>query len=185
MISILIVLARVSVGALFLFAGWIKLRAGVSHFFSDLLAYDLLPLPATKLLASVLPLVEVVIGGLLIVGFLTPVVTTIGMFMLLVFTGAVAIALLRHKEISCGCFGRQVNIQQERWIIFSRNIVMLTVLGVTLTQKPTVFAFDTLFLSETKYVWWFSSIGIIFCLLIIYLFMRWYQGKKETSTTSI
>lgn len=98
-----VTLLRVGLGVLFIAAAWPKLQdpagfaAAVSH-------YRLLPEPAERVLALVLPPLEMLVGVCLVLGVLDAGASALVLAMMLVFTGAVGIALARGLDISCGCF---------------------------------------------------------------------------------
>lgn len=120
-------IGRLLVGAILLIAGAAKLRAGQSRFLKDILAYELLPHWASYLLAHWLPAIEVLTGGLLIVGLFAPLAPIAGFTLLLVFAGAVGLALWRGKEINCGCFGT-TNRAKAQWKIVYRNLALMAML---------------------------------------------------------
>ncbi len=87
--------ARLIVGGVLLVAGLAKIRSGPTRFLQAIVGYDLLPRPLAALMASALPWLEVLVGGLLLLGWWTPLAALLGAGLLLVFAGAVAISLLR------------------------------------------------------------------------------------------
>ena len=79
--------------------------------------FQLLPLPFVKVVAAVLPGIELLAGGVLVIGALaalrrapqdpgayTKAAAWIAAGLLTVFIGALAINLLRGLEMDCGCF---------------------------------------------------------------------------------
>jgi uncharacterized membrane protein YphA (DoxX/SURF4 family) len=96
---------RLGLGGLLVVAGALKLRAPVA-FATEIANYQLLPALAPYL-AAVLPVVELVIGGALV---LAPRAwrraAALGALALLAaFTVAVGSAFFRRINIDCGCFG--------------------------------------------------------------------------------
>jgi uncharacterized membrane protein YphA (DoxX/SURF4 family) len=77
--------ARIVVGLLFIVAGWSKLRAGESFFLRTVLAYELLPQSLSLAVARSLPLVEVVIGSMLLLGLLIQPFAYLGLALLILF----------------------------------------------------------------------------------------------------
>ena len=98
-----VTLLRVALGVLFLLAAWPKLQdpegfaTAVSH-------YRMLPQPVERIVALVLPPLEMIVGVCLIVGVLDAGASVIVLALMGVFTVAVAAALGRGLDISCGCF---------------------------------------------------------------------------------
>ena len=109
----LLVLGRVALGLIFLVAAYTKFHFngnwhfGDYHFFFAMAidSYNMLPLWAVELMARVLPILEAVLGALLISGLGLRWVASITSALLLVFIGAMTRALILHIQIKCGCFG--------------------------------------------------------------------------------
>ena len=109
----LLATGRVVLGLVFLVAAYTKLHFnggwhfGDYHFFFAMAidSYNMLPLWAVELMARVLPILEVVLGALLISGLGLRWVASITSALLLVFIGAMTRALILHIQIKCGCFG--------------------------------------------------------------------------------
>src|SRR3977135_2922048 len=76
---------RIALGAIFVYAGYVKLRDPWQLFAAGIASYEILPMWAVKIVAQTLPWFEVLIGLLLMVGrwFQTSTVST--SFLLLVF----------------------------------------------------------------------------------------------------
>ena len=103
---VVLMVLRVLLGALFVYAGALKL-ADVSGFVEEITNYRLFPQLA-PLLGTVLPAVEVVAGFALVAGPKTwrPPAALLVLALLVMFTVAVTSAWLRHIDVSCGCFGK-------------------------------------------------------------------------------
>src|SRR4051812_18303092 len=101
-----VILLRVVLGLIFVYAGYIKLKDPWQLFAASIVSYDLVPLWMAEWTAKILPWLEVAGGAGLLVGwrFLPP--ASIGTaLLLLVFNTLVWRAFLQGKEIDCGCFG--------------------------------------------------------------------------------
>jgi len=109
----LLATGRVVLGLVFLVAAYTKLHFNGSWHFGDyhfffamaIDSYNMLPLWAVELMARVLPILEAVLGALLISGLGLRWVASITSALLLVFIGAMTRALILHIQIKCGCFG--------------------------------------------------------------------------------
>jgi putative oxidoreductase len=109
----LLLLGRVALGLVFLVAAYTKLHFNGSWHFADyhfffamaIDSYNMLPLWAVELMARFLPLLEAVLGALLIAGLGLRWAASITSALLLVFIGAMTRALILHIQIKCGCFG--------------------------------------------------------------------------------
>ncbi len=96
---------RLGLGGLLVVAGALKLRAPVA-FATEIANYQLLPALAPYV-AAVLPVVELVIGGALVVAprAWRRAAALGALALLAAFTVAVGAAFFRRINIDCGCFG--------------------------------------------------------------------------------
>ncbi len=97
-------LARLVTGGVWLFAGLLKLPDPAESV-RAVRAYDLLPESWVTLVGYLLPLVEVVVGLLLLAGLLTRGAAVISSLLQVAFIIGIASAWSRGLEIDCGCFG--------------------------------------------------------------------------------
>lgn len=171
-------LGRLAVGGLFVLAGWSKLRASPSRFLEVLLAYDLLPRAVTAWFAEAVPLGEVTVGCFLILGLFTPLAALAAAFLLVVFTSAVGTALVRNKDINCGCFGGHRRIQSQRWVILSRNSASLLALALVAPSGARLVALDQALPLSMGMAWW--SAGLV-ALLGFSLLLR---GVSQTDAAA-
>ncbi len=104
--AFLALVARVYLAVVFLMACYHKLLDPAA-FALDIATYQIMPLATVNLMAIVLPWVELVAGLMLLVGFRVRAGALLVAGMMTVFTLAVAIALSRGLEMSCGCFASQ------------------------------------------------------------------------------
>jgi len=110
---VLLVLGRVVLGAIFLYAAYSKLYFDGAwhlhdyHFFFAMAidSYKMLPLSVVEWMARILPWFELLLGALLIVGIGLRWAGSITTALLLVFIGAMTRAKILGLEINCGCFG--------------------------------------------------------------------------------
>jgi uncharacterized membrane protein YphA (DoxX/SURF4 family) len=135
---VLLVVGRVALGAVFLYAAYSKLYFdGAWHlrdyqfFFAMAIdSYKMLPLMVVKWMASILPWFELLLGGLLIAGAGVRWVGSITSVLLLVFIGAMTRAKILGLEINCGCFG---NNEKLGWATLARDSSLLILaLAVTI-----------------------------------------------------
>jgi uncharacterized membrane protein YphA (DoxX/SURF4 family) len=104
-LKILQIVLRVALGAIFIYAGWVKLQEQWQLFAADIAAYELLPMWAVKVVARTLPWFEVVLGLVLISGFFMRISSTLVSGLLGVFFALIVRAYIQGKQINCGCFG--------------------------------------------------------------------------------
>jgi uncharacterized membrane protein YphA (DoxX/SURF4 family) len=97
-------LLRLVVGCVWIVAGVIKLPHPQSSV-TAVRAYQLLPTGWTDLVGHLLPLFEVLIGVLLVLGLFTRVAAVASTLLQLAFVIGIASVWSRHIAINCGCFG--------------------------------------------------------------------------------
>ena len=128
-------LLRIALGAVFVYAAWVKLRDPWELFALAINSYQILPLKAVEFVARTLPWFELAIGLMLIAGRGLRISAAATSLLLLVFFGLIVRAYAKGMEISCGCFG---NNEPITWLTMLRDGSMLA--GSLLL---TVFAFRT------------------------------------------
>lgn len=101
----LVLIGRLLLGAVFLYAAYTKLRQPSMLFALSIDSYQLLPPAGVVLVARTLPWVELSLGVLLIAGFWLRYVAAAATTMLLVFFGIMVRSHLKGLGIDCGCFG--------------------------------------------------------------------------------
>jgi hypothetical protein len=115
-------------GAVLSMAGITKL-ADLQSFFTAISQYNLLPFQLIVGFGWVILMVEISVGGLLVMGFYTGPCCAIAAILFIGFSLAVAVNLLRgRRDISCGCFGTYGSTIS--WSLVFRNIILA---GLALT----------------------------------------------------
>ena len=138
----LLLLFRLIVGFVFLYAGILKISDPEG--FSDAINnYDLLPLISVNFFAIILPWIELVAGLFLLFGVLVKENSFIITVLLIVFILAIVISLGRGLNIECGCFGTSSGTKVGI-IKLVENIVLLS-FSLLLTK------FDSSFLGITSH----------------------------------
>jgi uncharacterized membrane protein YphA (DoxX/SURF4 family) len=97
-------LVRLGLAAVWLVAGGAKVGdlAGSGRAVN---AYDVMPYDLAKIIGAALPLVEIALGLLLLVGLATRLAAGISTGLLTVFIAGITQAWSRGLQIDCGCFG--------------------------------------------------------------------------------
>jgi uncharacterized membrane protein YphA (DoxX/SURF4 family) len=95
---------RLAVGGLFIYAGILK-ALDPAQFATDIANYRLIPWPAGAALALYLPWLEILCGGALFFKNFRPGAPLLLAALCLIFLVALASAIIRGLDISCGCFG--------------------------------------------------------------------------------
>ena len=99
---------RVILGALFLYAGIAKIVDPMG-FARSIHNYKLLPESLINVAAILLPWLEVIVGGSLLLGIGTAGGALIATALFSIFAGALTINLIRGLDIACGCFSTAAN----------------------------------------------------------------------------
>ena len=103
--KIFMLAARVVLGAVFVYAAYVKLRDPWQLFAMSIDSYRILPLNLVEIAARVIPWMELALGVLLIAGIWLQVSGSIVSLLLLTFFALMVRAYAKGMEISCGCFG--------------------------------------------------------------------------------
>lgn len=109
--SVLLLVVRLVLAGVFLYAAWMKLkdRGAVQSFAESIVGYDIIPLDRAEHLAVlasfVFPWAEALVGVALVLGAKSRAAGLLLSAMLALFTGAILSAIASGKEPSCGCFG--------------------------------------------------------------------------------
>lgn len=116
--------------AVFIVAGVLKLAAPAA-FTQDILSYRMLSETWSTFFAASLPWLEIMAGGMLFVRPFRLSASFVMVGMMTVFTLAVALALARGLDISCGCFGKAFEEYGGSGLTFLlRDLVLLTASGI-------------------------------------------------------
>ncbi|GAA3637287.1 DoxX family membrane protein [Kineosporia mesophila] len=97
-------LIRVLAGGVFLYTGWAKIQ-DIDDTIRSVRNYQLLPEAIVPTVGTALPVVELILGVLLIAGVLTHYVALFTALVSLAFFIGVSAAWARGLQIQCGCFG--------------------------------------------------------------------------------
>ncbi len=140
--SWLVILARVLIGVVFVFAGMSKLALPHAEVVAQMQQYTVIPRLLTPLIATVLPWVEVLSGAALLIGFLTTPAAWLVTVQLVSFCLLMIVVLMMGIEIEdCGCFG-QWGWQETPLQVLLRDLVMLALMWPVLTRHRDVWAVD-------------------------------------------
>ncbi len=146
--EILGLLARLVVGGVWVIAGALKLPDPAGSV-RAVRAYELLPEAVVPLVGYALPVVEIVVGLMLIAGLLTRVAAIFSALLLLAFIIGIAAAWARGLRIDCGCFGGggfdADATAQYPWEI-TRDLGLLA-LSVLVAAMPARLALDRVILA--------------------------------------
>jgi uncharacterized membrane protein YphA (DoxX/SURF4 family) len=101
----LLLVGRLILGGVFLYAGYVKLRQPWMLFAMSINSYQVVSESSTKFLAQTLPWFELALGLALLTGRVLRWSATVASALLLFFFGVMLHAYMKNLEIFCGCFG--------------------------------------------------------------------------------
>jgi uncharacterized membrane protein YphA (DoxX/SURF4 family) len=120
------VFARMVLGAVFVYASFDKMANPQA--FADIIGnYHILPAQLVNPLAIFLPWLEFLTGLFLIIGKWAEGSLLIYSTLLIIFILALAQALVRGLDISCGCFSVNPSTTSDVWLRIIEDIAMLAV----------------------------------------------------------
>jgi hypothetical protein len=122
-------------GGLLVLAGYAKAATTTSWRVEWLDSYRLLPGPVLRPAAWLLPLTEVVVGAMYVLGAFGRSGAVAAVVVLGMVTVAVVIALLRGQQVSCGCLGKVGT--QISWPVVARNLILIAAVGWTAVRGVT------------------------------------------------
>ena len=136
--SFIALAGRLYLGSLFLLACWHKILDPYA-FAVDIATYQMLPLALVNPVAIVLPWVELLSGGMLVLGLRTRAASLLVAAMLAMFTVAISVAVARGLDLSCGCFASQGAAEDPiswRTIVRDAAWLLLAIYVVRFDRRP-------------------------------------------------
>jgi uncharacterized membrane protein YphA (DoxX/SURF4 family) len=124
---------QIVIGLLFAWAALAKL-GNLGAFALQLHNFRIVPVPTENLLALTLPWIELVAALALILNVQARAGAVVVASLMVVFTGAVVLALIRGLDIECGCFGT-ADASRVGAVKVLQNVGMLVVAGIG-TLRP-------------------------------------------------
>ena len=139
------VVARLVVGGVWLVAGLLKIPDPAESV-RAVRAYQLLPESVVPTVGYALPIVEVVLGLLLLIGLLTRVAAVLSGVLLVAFVIGIAAAWARGLQIECGCFGGgggpAANASEKYPWEIARDVGLLLLSALLVWRPRTPWALD-------------------------------------------
>lgn len=133
-------LARVILGGVLLIAGALKVGHPAQSA-RAVQAYQILPFDVARLVGYGLPLVEIILGALLLAGLLTRAAAVLGTLLMLAFVIGIASAWARGLAIDCGCFGGggEIEAAKTAYPLELARDSLFTLCGAYLSWRPRSF----------------------------------------------
>jgi uncharacterized membrane protein YphA (DoxX/SURF4 family) len=127
--KVLVGMARIFVGILFIISGFVKLNDPIGfsfklqeYFGAEVLNLEFL-IPFALVIAIVIVIFELVLGIMLLIGYLPKFTLWSLLIMILFFTFLTFYSAYFHKVLDCGCFGDAIPLSP--WQSFSKDVVLL------------------------------------------------------------
>ena len=118
-----ILVLRVILSGVFIYAGGLKIESPQT-FADNIAGFQLLPNEFVNLLALSLPVFEIIVGLMLIVGFRLRIASFSVLVLSLIFAVALSSTLARGLQIDCGCFGEGEPSVFKTWLSLGRDMLM-------------------------------------------------------------
>lgn len=129
-------LLRLVLGGLLVLAGVTKL-AGFEAFRAAVAEYKVLPARIERPFATGLPVLEIALGALLLLGLGSAAAAALAAALFLSFSAAIGINLMRGRHFDCHCFGA-VQSDQIGWPALTRSL-LLAVAALTVAAGSSGF----------------------------------------------
>jgi len=117
--------SRVILGAIFIVASIGKLPQQ-AEFADAVVAYDILPTLLARWYGLLLPWAELLVGGLLILGFFQKFIAGVSVILILSFIIANSIALSQGMGAECGCFGGIEALERRDAILVDALLLLMS-----------------------------------------------------------
>lgn len=131
---------RFALGTIFLLSGTAKLF-NWAEFEQVVLQYRAVPEAMSRLVARVLPPLEMAAALCLLLGVLTRAAAFLGALLLVAFAGAIGLNLVRGRRVACGCFGT-LSSREVSWVAVFRNIVLAAAALFVVANVPAAVSLD-------------------------------------------
>lgn len=132
---------RLVVGITFIVSGAGKLPER-SVFVDEVAEYDLLPDALAQVYGTALPLVEIIIGSLLVIGLVARIAAGLGLLTALSLVIANSVVLYRGINMECGCFGDLAELQTRDAIII--DVLLLIFSFLIIVKKGNFLSLDSI-----------------------------------------
>ncbi len=165
--KILVGIARVLVGVLFIFSGFIKLNdpLGFSYKLQEYFGADVLNLefliPFALVLAIVIVIFELVLGIMLLIGYLPKFTNWSLLVMIVFFTFLTFYSAYFNKVTDCGCFGDAIPLTP--WQSFFKDIILLVLILILFFNRKYI---TPVFVTASHR--WIIFLSFMLCFMFAY-----------------
>lgn len=129
----LALVSRIIMSIVWIYAGWEKAHGNYLDLLSSIQSYDLFSDSVSVFIANVLPISEIILGIIILLGIFIKPIGKISLFLLILFIIGLTQALLRGLSIDCGCFGpNSVNSGSQLDMILAilRDIIFIVLTSI-------------------------------------------------------
>lgn len=140
--DVMAIVARLAVGGVLFYAGFVKAVAPLAEFAAAIQAYHVFPSSFSTPIAFAVPWLEMAIGTYLLFGFETRRTAIVSTVLFTAFLILLASAIARGIDLSsCGCFGADaLNPRQTIWM--DAILLVLSASLVILAKQDRPFSLD-------------------------------------------
>jgi putative oxidoreductase len=124
----IVIAVRFALAAVLLWAAIPKL-VDPAAFATDITNYRLVPEGWAGAIALMLPVLELVVAGALVIGLEARGAAVVAALMLAIFSAAMVQAMARGIDLECGCFGETVQATVG-WDSIARNAILVALAGL-------------------------------------------------------
>jgi putative oxidoreductase len=138
----LIACLRIVIGGIFLLSGYSKI-IDLAKFAITIKEFDLLPDPFISSVALIIPIVELLTGVTLVLGFCPKIISGVAGGLMIVFITAIIPPLTTGSLIDCGCFGTVLESKVDFGLLI-RDVIILSLILIIFTQDVHKLSIQTL-----------------------------------------
>lgn len=185
--KILVGIARWVVGILFIFSGFVKLNdpIGFSFKLEEYFSPSVLDLEFLMHFALVIALLlvvfEVVVGIMLLIGYLPKFTTWVLLLMILFFTFLTFYSAYFNKVTDCGCFGDAIPLTP--WQSFYKDVILLVLILILFFKREYI----TPYFAKASHRW-IVFLSFMLCFLFAYyvlMHLPWLDFRAYKVGTNI
>ncbi|NJY63045.1 DoxX family protein [Salinimicrobium sp. CDJ15-81-2] len=185
--KILVGIARWVVGILFIFSGFVKLNDPIGfsfkleeYFSPSVLNLEFLA-PFALVIALLLVVFEVVVGIMLLIGYLPKFTTWVLLLMILFFTFLTFYSAYFNKVTDCGCFGDAIPLTP--WQSFYKDIILLVLILFLFFKREYI----TPYFAQASHRW-IVFLSFMLCFIFAYyvlMHLPWLDFRAYKEGTNI
>jgi len=139
-VNAVVLILRLVLGGILIFAGASKV-GHPAEFAAQIAGFRLLPGAVIAPMALLLPFIEILAGGYLVLGLFTRAAAWVAVALFAVFDAAIASAVVRGMTVSCGCFGPN-DTTVTTWGEVGRDAIFVLLAVIVALRAPGMLALD-------------------------------------------